>query len=732
MLTAEGRLEEAYEISSATNSMPEICGRICPKDRLCEGNCVIEKGLESVAIGAVERYITDTAFRNGWIRPPQPMAERPQSVGIVGAGPGGMTVAEEMRRLGYRAHVYDRYDRVGGLLIYGIPNFKLEKTIVQRRADLLTEGGVEFHLNVEVGRDVSLAELRARHDAVVIATGAYKARDASLPGIGLGNIFQAMDYLTASNRKGLGDAVPTFDDDTLGARGRDVVVGGGGGTAMDCVRQGARSVRCLYRRDRVNMPGSMQEVRHAEEGGVEFVWLSQPEAVLGNSVVEGVRAVRIHLGVADASGRQTPQPIPGSSYSIDADLLIKALGFDPEDLPALFDEPTLKTTRWGTLLIDRRTMMTSLDGLFAIGDIVRGASLVVWAIKDGRDTARAIHRYIQANAGGGGMSERQTLPAVQQAGQGSGLYDPSFEHDSCGVGLIATLDGLPRRDVVEAGIAVLKAVWHRGAVDADGKTGDGDGIHVEIPQDFFRDHVETTGQGTRGGRLAVGMVFLPKTDLGAQDVCRSIVETEILHFGHGILGWRQVPIDSSVIGEKANASRPEIEQVIIANKRGVDDDQFEIDLYITRRRIEKQVLDHHITGFYICSLSCRSLIYKGMFLAEQLTAFYPDLLDERFVSRFAIFHQRYSTNTFPTWRLAQPFRMLAHNGEINTVRGNKNWMASHETRAASDVFGPYNNELFPLIEPESSDSMALDAVLEGLVRAGRSVPAAYSLPIPDA
>ena len=402
MLTAEGRLEEAYEISSATNNMPEICGRICPQDRLCEGNCVIEKGFDAVTIGAVERYITDTAFDNGWVKPPEPRAERPQSVAIVGAGPGGMTVAEELRRLGYQAHVYDRYDRVGGLLIYGIPNFKLEKSIVQRRADLLTDGGVVMHLNVEVGRDVSLAALRARHDAVVIATGAYKARDMSLPGIGLGNIFQAMDYLTASNRKGLGDAVPAFDDGTLDAQGKNVVVVGGGDTAMDCVRtavrQGARSVRCLYRRDRINMPGSMQEVRHAEEEGVEFVWLSQPEAVLGDTLVEGVRAVRIHLGVADASGRQVPQPIADSSYAIDADLLIKALGFDPEDLPTLFDEPTLKTTRWGTLLIDWGTMMTNLDGVFAIGDIVRGASLVVWAIKDGRDAARSIHRYIHSNA----------------------------------------------------------------------------------------------------------------------------------------------------------------------------------------------------------------------------------------------------------------------------------------------------------------------------------------------
>ena len=314
----------------------------------------------------------------------------------------------------------------------------------------------------------------------------------------------------------------------------------------------------------------------------------------------------------------------------------------------------------------------------------------------------------------------------------AGLYDPAFEHDSCGVGLVAALDGAARRDVVEAGVAALKAVWHRGAVDADGKTGDGAGIHVEIPQNFFKEHVENTGHAAREGRLAVGMIFLPKTDLGAQDICRGIVETEILRFGHGIYGWRQVPIDSSVIGEKANASRPEIEQVMISNERGADDDQFEIDLYVIRRRIEKQVLDRHVSGFYVCSLSSRSVIYKGMFLAEQLTAFYPDLLDERFVSRFAIFHQRYSTNTFPTWRLAQPFRMLAHNGEINTIRGNRNWMESHETRAASDVFGAYNNELFPLIEPDASDSMALDAVFEALVRAGRSVPAAHSLLIPDA
>ncbi len=411
MLTAEGRLEEAYELTQSTNNFPEICGRICPQDRLCEGNCVIEQaGHGTVTIGSVEKYITETAWQQGWVRPVRPRRELAASVGIIGAGPAGLAAGEELRRKGYQVTIYDRYDRVGGLLIYGIPNFKLDKSIVRRRADLLVEGGVQMHLNVEVGRDCSLAELRAQHDALVVATGAYKARDMSVPGIGLGNIFQAMDYLTASNRKGLGDDVPAFDDGTLDAQGRDVVVVGGGDTAMDCVRtavrQGARSVRCLYRRDRANMPGSMQEVTHAEEEGVEFVWLSSPEAVLGDTLVEGVRAVRIHLGVADASGRQTPQPIPGSSYSVDADLLIKALGFDPEDLPTLFGEPALETTRWGTLLIDWRTMMTSLDGVFAIGDIVRGASLVVWAIKDGRDAAASIHRYIQVKAGEGAAARR--------------------------------------------------------------------------------------------------------------------------------------------------------------------------------------------------------------------------------------------------------------------------------------------------------------------------------------
>jgi glutamate synthase (NADPH/NADH) large chain len=313
-----------------------------------------------------------------------------------------------------------------------------------------------------------------------------------------------------------------------------------------------------------------------------------------------------------------------------------------------------------------------------------------------------------------------------------GLYDPATEHGSCGVGMVVAIDGKPRREVVEAGVEALKALWHRGAVDADGKTGDGAGIHVEIPQNFFHEHTIRTGHTPGPGPIAVGMIFLPRTDIEAQERCRCIVETEILSFGYAIYGWRQVPVNIDIIGEKANATRPEIEQIMIAGHAGASQDQFETDLYIIRRRIEKRVLADHITEFYICSLSCRSVIYKGMFLAEQLTSFYPDLLDERFTSRFAIYHQRYSTNTFPTWRLAQPFRMLAHNGEINTLSGNVNWMKSHETRLASDRFGDRIEDLKPVIQSGSSDSAALDAVYELLVRAGRDAPMVKTMMIPDA
>ncbi|MEQ9331333.1 NAD(P)-dependent oxidoreductase, partial [Thalassobaculum sp.] len=396
MLTAEGRLEEAYEVSAATNNMPEICGRICPQDRLCEGNCVIEQsGHGTVTIGSVEKYITDTAFERGWVKPAAPPVELAESVGIIGGGPAGLAAADQLRRKGYKVHVYDRYDRMGGLLIYGIPNFKLEKDVVRRRVDMLEKGGVEFHRNFEVGRDATLQDIRDRHDAVLVATGVYKARNIKVPGVGLKNVVPALDYLVASNRAGLGDSVPAFENGSLNASGKSVVVIGGGDTAMDCVRtavrQGAKSVTCLYRRDRANMPGSRREVQYAEEEGVRFDWLAAPEAFVGDKKVSAVRAQRIHLGVPDSSGRQTPELIPGSSFSAPADIAIKALGFDPEDLPTLFDAPELQVTKWGTVRINHRTMMTNLDGVFAAGDIVRGASLVVWGIRDGRDAAEGIH-----------------------------------------------------------------------------------------------------------------------------------------------------------------------------------------------------------------------------------------------------------------------------------------------------------------------------------------------------
>jgi len=402
MLTAEGRMEEAYRMAAQTNNMPEICGRICPQDRLCEGSCVIEKGFESVTIGAVEKHITETAFENGWVQPPQPVAELSESVGIIGAGPAGLAAADMLRQRGYQVTVYDRYDRVGGLLIYGIPGFKLEKHVVQRRHDLLADGGVTFRINVDIGVDLSFEEIRASHDAVLVATGVYKARDINAPGVGMEGIVPALDYLTASNRKSLGDAVPDFDSGTLDAKGRDVVVIGGGDTAMDCVRtairQEANSVTCLYRRDRANMPGSQREVANAEEEGVIFKWLSAPQAFLGDNHVRAVQAQKIHLGQPDATGRQVPQIIEDSSHDIPADLVIKALGFDPEDLPAMFGAPELAVSKWGTIDIDWRSMMTNLPGVFAAGDIVRGASLVVWGVRDGRDAAAAIDSYIMAQS----------------------------------------------------------------------------------------------------------------------------------------------------------------------------------------------------------------------------------------------------------------------------------------------------------------------------------------------
>ena len=398
-LTAEGRLQEAYELSQATNTFPEICGRICPQDRLCEGNCVIEQsGHGTVTIGAVEKYLTDLAWENGWVLPIRPSAERAESVGIIGAGPGGLAAADVLRRKGVQVTVYDRYDRAGGLLTYGIPGFKLEKDVVMQRIAQLEAADVQFVMNCRVGEDLSFDAIRGQHDAVLIATGVYKSRDVAAPGSELSGIAKALDYLTVSNRKSFGDEVEAYDNGTLNAAGKRVVVVGGGDTAMDCVRtairQGALSVKCLYRRDRANMPGSQREVQNAEEEGVEFVWLTAPVSFLGDTMIEGVQVQKMRLGAPDASGRQVPEVIENADYIEPADLAIMALGFEPEDIPTLWGVPELGVTRWGTIKADFRNHATNLPGVYAAGDIVRGASLVVWAIRDGREAAEAILDYL--------------------------------------------------------------------------------------------------------------------------------------------------------------------------------------------------------------------------------------------------------------------------------------------------------------------------------------------------
>jgi len=399
-LTATGRLQEAYELSQATNTFPEICGRICPQDRLCEGNCVIEQsGHGTVTIGAVEKYLTDTAWENGWVKPLEARAELSQTVGIIGAGPGGLAAAEVLRSKGYGVTVYDRNDRAGGLLTYGIPGFKLEKDVVMRRVKRLEDGGVEIVTNCNIGDDISFSALRDKHDAVLIATGVYAKRGLKAPGAGLSGIVQALDYLTTSNHLNFGDPI---EAKVLDAKGKKVVVIGGGDTAMDCVRtairQGAESVKCLYRRDRANMPGSMRETQNAEEEGVQFDWLRAPKAFTGEGNVAGVRVAKMRLGMPDASGRRAPEEVDGADYTEAADLVILALGFTPENLPELWAAPELQTTNWGTVTAQHETHATNLPGVYAVGDIVRGASLVVWAIKDGRDAAESMAEYLSTQA----------------------------------------------------------------------------------------------------------------------------------------------------------------------------------------------------------------------------------------------------------------------------------------------------------------------------------------------
>ena len=399
-LAAEDRFQEASELTHATNNMPEVCGRICPQDRLCEGNCVIEQsGHRTVTIGSVEKYITDYAWEKDWINPIKVTKEINQSIGIIGAGPAGLACTEELRKSGYKITIYDRYDRPGGLLIYGIPNFKLEKFIVERRTNLLKKSGIIFKQNIEIGKNLTLDELKKKHDALLIATGVYKSREINLTGNNLKNIFPAMEFLTASNRKGLGDRVEDFDNGTLNAENKNIVVIGGGDTAMDCVRtairQNAKSVKCLYRRDRENMPGSAREVYNAEEEGVEFIWLSNPKKFIGKEKISSVLVEKMKLEDQDSSGRMKPVPISNSNFEIKADMVIKALGFDPENLPKLFGNSNLAVSTWGTVKINLKSMATNIPGIFAAGDIVRGASLVVWAIRDGREAATSILKYLE-------------------------------------------------------------------------------------------------------------------------------------------------------------------------------------------------------------------------------------------------------------------------------------------------------------------------------------------------
>jgi len=394
-LAAQGLLREAYELSTATNSMPEICGRICPQDQLCEGSCVEEiSGHGTVTIGAIENYLTETAWENNWVQPLAIASEKPMSVGIVGSGPAGLAAAERLREQGWQVTVYERNDRAGGLLVYGIPGFKLEKSVVARRVTRLQESGITFRLGVDIGNDIPVRQLRKSHDAILIACGVYQPRELGFAEASCKGVMQALPFLTHSNRRGYETNPPKAL-----AKGKHVVVIGGGDTAMDCVRtairEQAKSVTCLYRRDMANMPGSARETKNAIDEGVHFEWLASPIRLAQSAgKIEAVQAIRMRLGEPDSAGRQIVIPIPDSEFTLPADLVIEALGFEPEDLGQFWSK--LKRNSSGTIQTSGQSLATNLDGVFAAGDIVRGASLVVWAIAQGQDAAVQINEYLLA------------------------------------------------------------------------------------------------------------------------------------------------------------------------------------------------------------------------------------------------------------------------------------------------------------------------------------------------
>lgn len=397
-LLAEGRLFAAAELCHQTNSLPEICGRVCPQDRLCEGACTLNHGFGAVTIGALEKYITDTALDRGWRPDMSRVCRSDRKVAIIGAGPAGLACADVLARGGVQAVVFDRYPEIGGLLTFGIPEFKLEKSVLSRRRQIFTDMGITFHLGCEVGRDVSAGQLLREHDALFLGLGTYRFIQADFPGADLPGVYEALPFLigTVGERLGYRDLAPHIDTE-----GRRVLVLGGGDTAMDCcrsaIRQGAASVTCVYRRDEANMPGSRREVANAREEGVSFLFNRLPVRVRGEHRVEGLELVTTELGEADASGRRRPVPIPESRVTLAADIILVAFGFRP-DPPAWLQELHVQIDERQRVLVEEEglhPMQTTNPKIFAGGDMVRGSDLVVSAIWQGRRAAEGILRYLQ-------------------------------------------------------------------------------------------------------------------------------------------------------------------------------------------------------------------------------------------------------------------------------------------------------------------------------------------------